>query len=116
MKFIILKTDETYEIKESGERFLDFCYREIGCDCIDRVSVARGLDFWVDDEGMYTQKLNVAGTALAMVLGYHSFLYGNIVVSGIDYDKGETLSVPEKWLKMIENYYKIAREYEDDAD
>lgn len=105
MKFMVLDTEGRFEVKETEENFLDFCYREINCDLVDRVALAKGLDFWVDDEGMFTQKPNYYASAIAAGLGYIAILYGNVVVSGINYNSGETLSIPEEWENKITLLY-----------
>lgn len=116
LKFMVLKVDGSFEVKESDERFLDFCYREISCNCIDRVAVADGLDFWVDDEGMFTQEPNFYATAIAFGLGYGALLYGNVVVSGIDYSSGETLSVTSTWEGTIRTFYNDLEDFDSELD
>lgn len=104
-------------MKETEENFLKFCYREIDCTTIDRIALADGMDFWIDDEGLFgRQKPNFYASAISTVLQWDGLLYGNVVASGIDYNEGETLSLPADWEKVITEYYNDLRDFDNELD
>ena len=67
----------------SGDGCLHTLYREIGCGSVDLVRLTPQLDMWLDDEGMYTQDLNVLATFMARRLGWTQQPYfGPVVITG----------------------------------
>lgn len=56
---------------------------------IDCVDTGRGVDMWVNDEGLYTKPLNLGASLLA-----RRPIYGNAVLAGHD-NAGNTVSLPE---------------------
>jgi len=64
---------------------LHFMYRMMGCDTVDVVRLAPGLDMWLDDYGMGLQPVNPLATMLARAFGYMSQpYYGTVLLSGVD--------------------------------
>jgi hypothetical protein len=62
-------------------------YKAIGCSLVDVVRLTTTLDMWLDDEGMYTQPVNLPATALARKHGYVWQPYhGTVVLCGVDED------------------------------
>ncbi len=70
--------------------FLEFCYKEIECQTVEVVEVFKGVDFWVDEEGLMW-----SGNP---IVSYRFFrtLAGNIVITkGIDQEGNTLLFDPE---------------------
>lgn len=65
----------------------------IGCRLLDVVALTSRLDMWIDDEGLYTQKVNAPATLLAR---HHGFVwqpyYGPVVLCSVD-DEGNSINL-----------------------
>lgn len=100
-----VNTDETVEHVELGPDILAGMYRHIGCDTVDCVALADGVDMWVDDEGAFRtpDAINRAATELAaMFRGRATQPYwGPVLITGSN-PHGETLemTMPELVTRM----------------
>lgn len=66
-----------------GDGCLHALYQQIGCGSVDLVRLTPQLDMWLDDEGMYSQDLNVLATFIARRLGWTQQPYfGPAVITG----------------------------------
>jgi hypothetical protein len=59
-----------HEMPLDRSETLRFTCRVIGCQFVDVVRLTSVLDMWIDDEGLYSQPVNPAATALARHYGY----------------------------------------------
>jgi hypothetical protein len=67
-------------------------YRLINCRLVDVVRLTTQLDMWVDDEGAYTQPINLAAIVVARGFGFTWQPYwGTVVLTGGAGSDGETL-------------------------
>lgn len=53
-----------------GRDHLALMREHLNCHTVDVVRLSKVLDMWIDDEGLYTQPVNPAATALARHYGY----------------------------------------------
>lgn len=82
-------------VVENG-KLLDGLYSAIGCNLVDVVRVTDRIDFWLDDEGLYTQEPNPYARALGQYLSQSAWIpiHGPVVLLGGTDDEGETRSLP----------------------
>jgi hypothetical protein len=71
------------------DKFLDDMYRELECRLVECVSIAQGLDMWVDEEFLYADKqINNVASHLSQ-----RPIMGSVVFLGIDNVEGESISL-----------------------
>ncbi|THA53268.1 DUF3846 domain-containing protein [Streptomyces sp. A1136] len=94
--FALLVTPEAEVIPvdlpaDTGER-LTAMYSLIHCDNVDVVALTDQLDMWLDDEGLYTQRVNPLATLFAGRFGrtYQSY-HGPVLLTGGANSEGDTL-------------------------
>jgi hypothetical protein len=70
-------------LPDSGS--LHFMYQQMGCSTVDVVRLTSRLDMWIDDNGIYTQPVNVMATALAQRYGkvYQPY-HGTVLLCSVD--------------------------------
>lgn len=90
---VVVPVDGPIKIINLEQDHLAMFYREIGCHCVDVVSLG-DLDMWVDDEGLMVDepRTNARATGLvAASLGQPVQLFFGtaVVTAGVD-DDGET--------------------------
>ena len=71
------------EVSEEGLESLSPLYKEIKCDIVERVSLGKSLELWIDEEGLFTKKNAFCLTS------YLSPIRGNAILAQYNY-KGET--------------------------
>ena len=71
------------DVGDEGLESLSPLYREIECDMVERVSLGKNLELWIDEEGMFTEKNAFYLTS------YLSPIKGNAILAQYNY-KGET--------------------------
>lgn len=70
--------------------------RALNCQRVDKITLADGLDMWLDDDGFEVREINRLATQLiTKVFGvYLQDYYGPTVLLGANEDTGDTWSVP----------------------
>lgn len=67
-------------------------YAAIGCDLVEPVTLSDRLTMWLDEEGMYTGRVNLMATLIAQRFGHtHQPYFGHAVFTGGVDTKGNTL-------------------------
>lgn len=83
------------EVPATSHDRLQALYAAIGCHTVDVVRLTTRLDMWVDDEGMFTQPVNLAATVLARHYGRTAqFYHGPAVIAGLD-SQGTTIALTD---------------------
>jgi hypothetical protein len=68
-------------------------YTQLECRSVDVVRLTGQIDMWIDDEGLYTQKINPAATLLAQRYGFVWQPYhGPVLLCGVD-DEGASVNL-----------------------
>lgn len=75
---------------------LSWLYQEIGCDLVDCIGLPHGLDFWIDDEGLYSgAQANLVASLFALMFGDLNLghpIMGTVIVAKHD-DDGNTIAL-----------------------
>ena len=107
IKVILLKPGQdasVIEISKKDNSFLDDMYKHLECDTVDvaeRKVDGKYFDFWVDDNGLFKDKLFTSCYNLENKEGYcHEVLCGNILIANHD-EEGKTTSLSEDDIKLI---------------
>lgn len=89
----------------AGGWVLEGLYGVIGCRCVDVVRLVpgvRGVDMWLDDEGMFCGVVNGPATGLARVFGFRWQPYfGTVVVTGGADEAGDTVGLGDGDLALV---------------
>ena len=84
---------EVTKLKLTAGKSLHQMYESIGCNAVDVVRLTTQLDMWIDDEGIYTQKINPVATALAQRFGkVYQLYHGPAVIAGMS-PEGDTIGL-----------------------
>lgn len=76
----------------------------------DVVSADSSMDFWLNDEGIYTQSVNPVGTALMHhYLGRATQSYFGTIVIARSNDEGETIPLTAKDIEEITATHRAIR-------
>lgn len=76
---------------------LSLMREHLGCSAVDVVRLTSELDMWIDDEGLYTQPVNMPATILARRYGYTWQPYhGPALVCSVDGDGYSTNMTPDQ--------------------
>lgn len=90
MKGILIDVENEVvnEVEVDDKNVLHDMYKHIGCNLVDRVSIDRHDDIWVDDEGLLTLDGN---SKFFHFKGYGQVLVGNGLILGHN-GMGESIS------------------------
>lgn len=105
-KGIIIKTDNTWEVVEYEN---DFRYLQKVVDgLIEFVEVGEGIDMVINDEG---KLLDLDLNPLATILySCKDAIVGNVIVVGVDYSTGETISLNDEQIANLKRFLLMAKE------
>lgn len=53
---IVTTTGKVSEYKQEADLGFKPMYRALSCSMVERLSLSNGIDLWLDEDGMYTQK------------------------------------------------------------
>ncbi|MEU4703283.1 DUF3846 domain-containing protein [Nonomuraea dietziae] len=75
------------------ESSLPVMRREMGCRYVDVVRLTTRVDMWIDDEGAYTEPINLVATVLTQRHGrvYQPY-FGTVLLCGVD-DHGNSIDL-----------------------
>lgn len=77
----------------------------------DVASMRPGLDVFVDDEGLFTSKLNPTLTAMAQAFGYAGVLHGPGIFFGVTEHDGATVSLDAAQIAAVATQWVEATSY-----
>jgi len=82
---IIVRPDGTVEdIPLTSGDSLSQMRHHIGCSFVDVVALTDKIDMWIDDDGIFTQKVNPAATLLARYYGFtYQPYYGPVILCSV---------------------------------
>lgn len=84
-----------------GVNHLALMYEHLNCQRVDVVALTDKLDMWLDDEGMYTQPVNPAATALARHYGFvWQNYHGPVMLCSVDAD-GASVDLDANQLRAL---------------
>lgn len=105
IRAVLISRDDNGYIKCTNQEIeqddLDDMYRLIECNAFDCVaSISGKINLWVDDEGLmkpnyYTNCTDLLTDSDEAQYSDDVILAGNILVTGVDYRTGETVSAPD---------------------
>lgn len=77
---------------------------------VERVGSQHGVNLWMDEEGkLKSYRVNKFATTLYG----RSVIVGDVVITGLDDEEGETLSLTDEqvdiWIKKVKKYYKLLK-------
>lgn len=92
-----------------NEKFLEFAYKNIGCDTVDFVSLTEKIDIVVDGEGLIKGPVDSINYVYNRVTNeIEHKLVGKMLFVGFDFEVGDTISLTEEQIDYISNTYIIA--------
>lgn len=93
---------ELMEVVAHPEEILKALYVAIGCDLVDRVELAAGLDMWLDDEGLCVAdpEVNPFATALGYLLAGTEQPFAGVAVLAGERD-GDTVSLTAAQRELV---------------
>lgn len=81
-------------------------YAVLRCGLVERIRLNHGIDLWLDEDGMYNQKVNMTLSVLAARLGRPGItLFGGGIFLAED-DKGDLASLPQEHIDLIKKAVK----------
>lgn len=88
-------------LKPDADNHLALMYEHLNCRAVDVVALTGRLDMWLDDEGVYTQPVNPAATALARHYGYVWQPYhGPVMLCSVD-GEGNSIDLDTAQLRAL---------------
>lgn len=79
----------------------------IGCDVFEVIRLADHVDMFVDEESLLKPEPRINWLATRIVEAFFpgddvSFVYGNVVIVGLDHTSGETIDLDDNTIRDLE--------------
>jgi len=101
MKGILIDVQKK-EVREVEWNDYKDIYRLLGCELFEIVQIDGGNFVYVDEEGL----LNLNPSSMFFDMGLHQPFVGNGLVTGLNYDTGETIE-PTMTVEEVRNVVKF---------
>jgi uncharacterized protein DUF3846 len=110
--FVIHPSGEVVEVNlNPGADHLALMREHIGCRYVDVVRLTNTLDMWLDDEGLYTQPVNLPATQLARRHGYvWQDYHGPVLLCGVNRDGNSIDLTREQVVGLLTHLEDVAEE------